>query len=83
MATHRERRGTGHAPALVADEDRRVIGARRVDDEDRLLEPRIEAGQERDPGAVLAVRPDDDAVVAALPEPGAQRLDPLRVAQGR
>ena len=44
--------------------------------EDRLLEPRVEAGQEREIGAVLAVGVDDETVVAALVRPLAQRVDP-------
>ena len=63
MTPHRQRRGAGHAPALVADEDGRV--AVRPDDQQRLLEARVEAGQVRQVGAVLAVGVDDQPVVAA------------------
>ena len=64
MPAHRQRRGAGHAVALVADEDRRV--AVRPDDQERLLEARVEAGQVGEVGAVLAVGVDDEPVVAAL-----------------
>ena len=62
VAAHRQRRGAGHPVALVADQDGRL--ARRADDEQRLLEARVEAGQEREVRAVLAVRVDDEPVVA-------------------
>ena len=71
----------GHPVALVAGQDERV--AVRGDDEDRLLEARVEAGQARQVGAVLAVGVDHDPVVAALGHPGAQPLEPLRVARRR
>ncbi len=71
MAPHRQRGHAGHAHALVADQDRRVV--RRPDDQQRLLEPRVEAGQVGEVGAVLAVRVHEDAIQAgasgALAEP--------------
>ena len=52
LTAHRQRRRTGHAVALVADEDRRnPVGP---DDEQGLLEAGVEAGQ---PGEVRAVFP--------------------------
>ena len=45
------------------------------DDEDRLLEPRVEAGQVRQVRAVLAVGVDDEAVVAALRHPLAEAIE--------
>ena len=40
---HRQWRRARHAVTLVADEDRRVASG--ADDEQRLLEPRVEAGE--------------------------------------
>ena len=68
VAAHRQRRGAGHPVALVADQDRRLAG--RADDEQRLLEARVEAGQVREVRAVLAVGVDDEPVVAARRSPG-------------
>src|SRR5439155_8542244 len=76
VAAQRERRGAGHPETLVADEDRRV--AVRAHDEDRLLEPRIEPGEERHRRAVLAVGEDDQPVVATAGHPRSERLDALR-----
>ena len=58
-----ERRGAGHARSTRC---RRGSAASPsgADDEDRLLEPRVEAGQERQVRAVLAVRVHDQPVVA-------------------
>ena len=53
VTAHRQRRGAGHPPALVADQDRRVAG--RADHDDRLLEAGVEAGEPGDVRAVLAV----------------------------
>ena len=61
---HRQRRRLGHAEALVADEQGRV--AARPDHEHRLLEARVEPGEVGDVGAVLAIGPHDEPVVAAL-----------------
>ena len=74
VASHRERRRAGHPVALVADEDGRLIG--RAQDEDRLLEPRIEPGQPGQVGAVLSIGVDDDPVVAARLGPLAESLEP-------
>ena len=61
----------------LPDEDRRrVVGP---DDEHRLLEPRVEPGEERDVRAVLAVRVDDEAVERARVRARAQRGDALGV----
>ena len=62
-AAHRQRRGAGRPEALVADEDRGLLG--RADDRDRLLEPWVEAGQPGEVGAVLSIGVDDQPVVAA------------------
>ena len=64
LPAHRQGRGARHAEALVADEDRRVAGG--PDDEQRLLETRVEARQVRQVGAVLAVPVDDEDVESAL-----------------
>jgi hypothetical protein len=48
----------------LPNEHRRL--AARSDDEDRLLEARVESGEVRDVGAVLAIGVDDEPVVAAL-----------------
>ena len=50
----------------------------RADDQDRLLEARVEAGQERDGCAVLAIGVDEEPVVAAVRHPprGAPRSAP-------
>ena len=74
--------GTGaapaSAPALVADEDRR-LAASASDDEDRLLEPRVEAGQVRQVRAVLAVGVDDQPVDVVLRAPAlAEAFEPRR-----
>jgi hypothetical protein len=61
MPPHRQRRGTRHAPALVPDQQRRIVV--RPDDQQRLLEPGIEPAQIREVGAVLAVGVDHEAVV--------------------
>ena len=55
-------RRTGDAPALVADEHGGLC--LRADDEERLLEARVEPGQVRPVCAVLAIGIDDDAVVS-------------------
>ena len=78
---HRERRGPGHAPALVPDEDRRDPA--RPQDEDRLLEPRVEPGEEREVGAVLPIGVDDQAVVPARIGPRPQGLHAGGVRRGR
>ena len=70
VPAHRERGGAGHAVALVSDEDGRLVG--RPDDEQRLLEPRVEAGQVGEVGAVLAVRVHQHAVQAGGIGPLAQ-----------
>ena len=65
MPAHRQRRGAGHAPALVADEDRRVAVRRRrsrIASSKRGSKP-VRYAEVR---AVLAVGVDDQAVVAAL-----------------
>ena len=62
MSPHRQRRRARHPVALVADEDGRL--AVRADDQQRLLEARVESGQVRQVRAVLAVGVDDEPVVA-------------------
>lgn len=57
LPTHPQRRRARDAIALVADQDRRVTV--RTDDEDRLLEPGVEAAEVREVRAVLPVRLDD------------------------
>ena len=69
----------GQALALVSDEDERLLVARYRQDEDGLLETRIEARQVAEVGAVLAVGVDDQAVVAALDGPRAGALGASRV----
>ena len=64
VAPHRQGRGAGHAPALVADQDRRL--ALGPTTSSRLLEARVEPGEVREVGAVLAVGVDDEPVEAAL-----------------
>ena len=76
-ALHRQGSGAGHPPALVADEHDRVAGRR--DDEDRLLEARVEPGEVREVRAVLAVGVDDEPVVAGDVHPLAESLQPGRV----
>jgi hypothetical protein len=57
VPAHGQWRGAGHAEALVAHQDGRVaVGP---DDEQRLLEARVEAGQVGHVGAVLAVGVDE------------------------
>src|SRR2546421_628380 len=56
-----QRGRAGHRVALVANDQCRV--AAWSDDEDRLLESRIESGEVREVRAVLAVRVDDQPVV--------------------
>ena len=69
-------RGIPRQPlALVADEDERVLVTRHAQDEDRLLEARIEAGQVAQVGAVLAIGVDEEAVVASV---GGARPRPIR-----
>ena len=60
LAAHRQRRGPGHPVALVAHQDQRV--AVRPGDQHGLLEARVEAAQERQVRAVLAVREHDQPV---------------------
>ena len=59
MAAHRQRRGAGHARSTRCRRGSpgRPSGA---DDEDRLLEARVEAGQVGEVRAVLAVGVDDE-----------------------
>ena len=74
VAPHGEGRRSGHAVALVAHQDRRVIRPARQ--QERLLEPGVEPGQIGEVGAVLAVGIDDEPVIAALRRPGPQSLQP-------
>lgn len=74
---HGEGRGTSHPDALVADEDRR--SPRFADDQHRLLEPGIEAGQVGEVGAVLPVGVDHQMVVSAFGGPHAETLETVRV----
>ena len=60
LAAHRQRRGAGHPVALVAHQDQRI--AVRPRDQHGLLEARVEAAQERQVRAVLAVREHDEPV---------------------
>ena len=69
--------GFGGAIALVAGEERRL--PRRSDDQHRLLEAGVEAGQVGEVGAVLAVGPDDQAVVTATLHPFTETLQPIGV----
>ena len=62
-AAHRQGCGARGPEALVADEDRGLLG--RADDRDRLLESWVEAGQPGEVGAVLSIGVDDQSVVAA------------------
>ena len=77
--------GSGAAPAIPQHSlPTRIAGSPvRADDEDRLLEPRVEAGQEGEVGAVLAVGVDDEVVVAAFARAGAEPLQPSGVGRGR
>ena len=66
--------GSGAAPAMPQHSLPTRIGRLAVgpDDQDGLLEARIEAGQVRQVGAVLAVGVDDEPIVAARLHPLAQ-----------
>ena len=79
FATHRQGCGPRHPVALVAHEDHRVAGP---DDEDGLLEARVEAGQPGEVGAVLAIRVDDQAVDPIGGHALAQPLEAVRVRGG-
>ena len=77
FATHRQRRGTRHPVAFVAHEDRGV--AVTSDDEDGLLEARVEPRQPGEVGAVLAIRVDDEAVDRVGGHALAQALEAVSV----
>ncbi len=68
---------SGHAVALVADQDGRL--ARRADDEHRLFEARVEAGEVGEVRAVLAVRVHDDLVVPLLVRTGPELLEAVAI----
>ena len=67
---HGEWRRRAEVEALVAEQERRITGRR--DDQHRFFESRVEPGEVGDVGAVLAVGPHDDVVVAAGVHDGPQ-----------
>ena len=77
VSSHRQRGRAGRAPALVADQDRRI--AVRADDEERFLEARIEAGEEREVRAVLAIGVHEQPIQARSVRSLAQALEPRHV----
>src|SRR3954453_18691848 len=81
VPAHRQRGRAGRPVALVPDEDRRL--AARPDDQDRLLEARVEPGQPRHVRAVLAIGVDDDTVVSGTIHPLAEPLEADCVQGGR
>ena len=78
---HRQRCGLGEPEALVADEERRIAGS--ADDQHRLLEPRVEPSEVGEVGAVLAIAPHDDMVVAVRLHPCSKAVEPIGVDRGR
>ena len=81
LATHRQGSRAGHPEALVADQDQRLPAG--PDDQQRLLETGVEAGQERQVGAVLPIGVHDDPVVAPRVGPAPQLVEPAGVGRGR
>ena len=64
MASHGDGSGACRPPALVANEDRRLIVI--ANDQEGLLESRVEPGQVGEIGAVLAVGVHHDSVQASI-----------------
>ena len=73
--SHRQRRGHGHARALVAHQESRVAGL--TDDQHRFFEARVEAAEVGEVRAVLTIRPHDEMGVAARRHRRAEALEPL------